>query len=102
MIPVFVDDMTLASTSEVGIETLIVKLSTLQARKSRHHDPATQNENRQGPLMSFAVSVPAEIHPQSPQKFGMVDCKPMATPMEPGLKLSKEMLPKTDQEHTSM
>jgi len=36
------------------------------------------------------------------QKIGMTDCKSVATPMEPCLKLLKEMLSKTDLEHTSL
>jgi len=32
----------------------------------------------------------------------MENCKPISTPMEPGLQLSKDMSPKNDEEHTHM
>ena len=35
-------------------------------------------------------------------RFGMADCSPVSTPMEPGLSLSKEQSPKTPEERNRM
>src|SRR3954469_10006122 len=36
------------------------------------------------------------------ERFGMADCKPVATPMDTSIKLSKDMSPKTDEETKAM
>jgi len=36
------------------------------------------------------------------ERFGMAECKPIGTPMEPNKKLTKEMCPKTEEERNYM
>ena len=81
MIPVFIDDMKLASKSEGAIETLIVEL----LKHFKLHNLGTTTR-----LLRMKIDRDHSCHLLSLsqqrytlevlQKFGMADCKPVETP----------------------
>src|ERR671929_620035 len=103
IVPVFVDDITLASKS---VETL----DSLVADMSKHFKLRDLGQT------SFLLGVGItrdrpnrKIHLSQKQyivnkleEFGMAECKPVGTPMLPGLKLSVEQSPKTPEKKAEM
>ena len=102
-VPVFVDDITLASKSKEAQDAFVAELATYFKLQDL------------GPT-SFLLGI--EIIRDRPKcrlylsqrqyivnklaEFGMTDCKPVGTPMTPGLQLSKEESPKTEEEVEEM
>ena len=103
ILPVFVDDMTFVSQSLPAIEDIIAQLR--QHFKLRDLGPTTQ-------LLGIKIDRDHSKHTISLsqhhycldilQRFGMADCKPVTTPMDPGLRLSHSQSPQTTQEATQM
>jgi len=103
ILPVFVNDMTLASQSEPAIQSFIAQLS--QHFKIRDLGPTTQllgiKINRDCPKCSISLSQ-RQYCLDVLDRFGMADCKPISTPMEPGLRLSHTQSPQNAQEANIM
>ena len=103
ILPVFVDDMTLALQSEPAILSFIAQLS--QHFKIHDLGPTTQ-------LLGIKIDRDRSNHSISLSqrqycldildRFGMADCKPISTPMEPGLRLSRTQSPQDAQESATM
>ena len=103
ILPVFIDDMTLASKSEPAIKSFIAQLS--QHFKIHDLGPITQ-------LLGIKIDRDHSKHSILPSqrqycldildRFGMADCKPISTPMEPGLRLSHTQSPQDAQESATM
>ena len=103
IVPVFVDDITLASKSGTQLDYFVTELG--KRFKLRDLGPTT-----------FLLGV--EIHRNRPERklwlsqrqyivnkleeFGMSDCKPVGTPMIPGSKLSSDQSPKSEDEKAQM
>ena len=101
--PVFVDDITLASRSQEAQDAFVAELAT--HFKLHYLGPTsfllgievTRDRLNQKLYLSqcqYFINKLAE--------FGMTDCKPVGTPMAPGLKLSKEDSPTSEEELEEM
>ena len=102
-VPVFVDDITLASRSQEAQDTFVAELAThcklcdLEPTSLLLEIDITRDRPNQKLYLSqhqYIINKMAE--------FGMTDCKSVGTPMTPGLQLSKEDSPKTDEELLEM
>lgn len=103
ILPVFVDDVTLVSSSK----SKIAQVKKLLAKKFKVKDL--------GPI-SYLLGIQIDydrnarcIQLHQPQyildmlsKFNLSDCKPVHTPMDPGTQLSREQCPSTDEETSEM
>ena len=103
ILPVFVDDMTLASKSEPAIKSFITQLS--QHFKIRNLGPTTQllgvKIDRDHSKHSISLSQ-RQYCLDILDRFGRADCKPIFTPMKPGLRLSHTQSPQNAQETATM
>ena len=103
ILPVFVDDVTLASQSEAAIQSFIGQ----QSQHIKIHDlgPTTQllgiKINRDRSKCSISLSQ-RQYCLDILARFGMADCKPISTPMELGLHLSHTQSPQNAQESATM
>jgi len=103
IMPVFVDDITLVSDSQEKIDSTILELQ--KHFKLRNLGPTTY-------LLGIQIIRNRSIHSLSLSqhqyivdildRFGMADCKPVTTPMEPGIVLTKDMAPSTPEEKADM
>ena len=102
IIPIFIDDITFASSDSAAIDSAIKEL----ASHFKLHDLE--------PTFLLGVEI---IHDHSKcqislsqhqyivdtfDRFGMSDCNPIGTPMDPGAHLSSSMSPQTPEECKSM
>ena len=107
ILPVFVDDITLASKSQEALDNFVIELA--KHFKLRDLGPtvfllgieiAHKREERKLYLSQCQYVI------NKFDEFNMADCKPVGTPMLPGLKLTKQDSPKTPEEwkisHTLM
>src|SRR5882757_8099098 len=96
ILPVFVDDMTFASKSAAAIDQTIKDLS--QHFKLRDLGPTTQllgiKIDRDRSKHSIRISQ-KQYCLDILEHFGMADCKPISTPMQPNLQLSHSQSPQT-------
>jgi len=103
ILPVFVDDMTFASTSLPAIKQAIADLST--HFKLRDLGPTTEllgiKIDRNRTKRSLTISQP-QYCAEMLSRYGMGDSKPVSTPMTPGLCLSREQSPRTADERAFM
>jgi transposase InsO family protein len=103
ILPVFVDDMTFASTSLPAIKQAIADLST--HFKLRDLGPTTEllaiKIDRNRTKHSLTISQP-QYCAEMLSRYGMGDSKPVSTPMTPGLCLSREQSPRTADERAFM
>jgi hypothetical protein len=99
ILPVFVDDMTIASKSKEAIQRLKADLK----RHFKLHDlgPITYllgvGIERDRKKRSITLSQRQYILDML-KRYGHADCNPIGTPMEPNLKLSKDQAPVTPEE----
>jgi hypothetical protein len=103
IMPVFVDDITLVSNSQEKIDSTITELQ--KHFKLRNLGPTTY-------LLGIQITRNRSLHSLSLSqhqyivdildRFGMADCKPISTPMEPGLVLTQAMAPSTPEEKAEM
>ena len=103
ILPVFVDDITLASKSQEALDNFVIELA--KHFKLRDLGPtvfllgveiARKREERKLYLSQRQYVI------NKLDEFDMADCKPVGTPMLPGLKLTKEDSPKTPEECREM
>ena len=103
IIPIFIDDITFASSDSVAIDSAIKELNS--HFKLRDLGPTTfllgvkiihDCSKRQISLSQHQYIVDAL------DRFGMSDCNPIETPMDPGAHLSSSMSPQTPEERKSM
>jgi hypothetical protein len=103
IVPVFVDDLTLVSKSGARIKELKVALA--KAFKIRDLGPTAfllgVHITRDRANRSLSLSQRQYIIDLL-TRFGMDTCAPVTTPMEPGLKLTKDMCPTTPAEIQEM
>lgn len=103
ILPVFVDDMTFASKSLSAIEEMISALR--KHFKLRDLGPTTQllgiKIDRDRPNRSITLSQ-RQYCLDILDRFGMADCKPVSTPMDPGLRLTRDHSPQTREEAAQM
>ena len=103
IMPIWVDDITLASNSQSSIDKVIKELSS--HFKLRDLGPTsyllgmeiTRNRSQHSISLSQRQYIVDIL-----DRFGMGDCKPVVTPMEPGLQLTKEMGATTAEEMAEM
>ena len=103
ILPVFVDDMTFTSKSLDTIKQVIADLT----KHFKLHDlgPTTEilgikiNCNRQKHSLMISQR---QYCVDMLSHFNMTNCKPVMTPMEPGLCLSRNQSPRTAEEHNFM
>ena len=103
IMPVFVDDITLASKSGKAIDDFVIELG----KHFKLRDLGDTNF-----LLGIEISREREkckLYMSQRQytinkleEFRMTDCKPVGTPMLPGEKLTSEQSPKTDEEKREM
>jgi hypothetical protein len=99
ILPVFVDDMTFASKSASAIDQIIADLS--QHFKLRDLGPTTQLLGIKIDRDRFKHSITISQRQYCLDildRFGMADCKPISTPMQPNLRLSRSQCPQTQEE----
>jgi len=101
--PVFVDDMTLASQLKMDLDKFIIE----QGKHFKLQDlrPTTQLLGIKIDHDHLCWSISLSQHQYTVeilQKFGMENCKLVSTPMEPGLWLSNDMSPKNEEEQAHM
>ena len=103
ILPVFVDDMTFASKSLPAIKEAIADLHG--HFKLRDLGPTTEllgiKINRNHSNHSLTISQP-HYCAEMLARYGMVDSKPVLTPMTPDLCLSREQSPRTTEERAFM
>jgi hypothetical protein len=99
ILPVFVDDMTFASRSAAAIDQIILDLS--QHFKLRDLGATTQllgiKIDRDRSKRSITISQ-HQYCLDILERFGMTDCKPISTPMQPNQRLSRAQCPQTPAE----
>jgi hypothetical protein len=99
IIPLWVDDITLASNSKPAVLDLVQELS----KHFKVHDLGETNcllgmeITRDRPNHCLYISQRQYIL-NILDRFNFADCKPVTTPMEPGLQLTTAMCPQTDVE----
>lgn len=103
IVPVFVDDITFASKSQEAIDSTIQELST--HFKLRNLGPtsfllgiAITQDHKNGIVSLCQRQYILDVL----ERFGMSDCKPITTPLDPGLTLSTAFSPQTAQERQEM
>jgi transposase InsO family protein len=103
LMPVFVDDITLAGTDAAQIDSIVLELS--QHFKLRDLGPTTQllgmEIHRDRPNHRLYLSQSQHIA-NLLQEHGLQDCKPVSTPLNPGSRLSTSMSPQNDAEVSEM
>ncbi|EEB89105.1 hypothetical protein MPER_12841, partial [Moniliophthora perniciosa FA553] len=103
IVPVFVDDITLASKSEDMLDEFVAKLSKhfklrdLGATSYLLGVEITRNRPERKLYLSQRQYIINKL-----EEFGMTDCKPATTPMTPNLILSKSQSPQTPDEVEEM
>ena len=101
--PVYVDDITIVSRSQPAIDQSITDLS--KSFKLRNLGPTTFLLGieiiRDRPKCTLQLSQRQYIL-DILSHFGMADCNPVSTPMEPGLSLTASMAPETPEEQQEM
>ena len=103
IVPVFVDDITLASKSDAALDKFVVDLG--KYFKLRDLGPTslllgveiTRNRADRIIYLSQRQYILNKL-----DEFKMTDCNPVGTPMLPGLKLSSEQSPQTSEEKEEM
>ena len=99
ILPVFVDDMTFASECPAAIDKTIKELS--QHFKLRDLGPTTQllgiKIDRDWKKHSITISQ-HQYCLDILERFGMADCKPISTPMQPNTRLTRSQSPQTPEE----
>ncbi|KAG8976249.1 hypothetical protein FRC05_004499 [Tulasnella sp. 425] len=103
IVPVFVDDLTLVSKSKAKIKE--VKEALAKVFKLRDLGPTTfllgMQITRDRSTRTLHLSQRQYVVDLL-ERFGMSDCAPVTTPMEPGLKLTKDTCPTTQAEINEM
>ena len=103
LMPVFVDDGTLASNSESALDDIVSQLS--HHFKLRDLGPTSFllgiHITRDRPSRSLSLSQRQYIV-DTLARYSHADCKPVSTPILPGLRLSKAMSPQTEEEREYM
>ena len=103
IVPIFVDDITLASASQAALDTFVEDLA--KHFKLRDLGPTSFllgiEITRDRPKRTIFLSQRQYILNKL-EEFGMADCHPVGTPMAPGSSLSKEECPKTPEEMKEM
>jgi hypothetical protein len=101
--PVFVDDITLAGKDPSKLDSVIQELS--KHFKLRDLGPTTQllgiEIHRDRPNRSLSLSQ-SQFITNLLTEHGLQDCKPVATPLNPGSHLSSSMSPQNDAEASEM
>ena len=103
IVPVFVDDITLASKSNEALDKFVVELGT--HFKLRDLGPTSlllgveisRDRVNRTICLSQKQYILNKLH-----EFKMADCNPIGTPMLPGLKLSSEQCPQTSDDKEEM
>ena len=103
IIPIYIDDITISSTSEHESDQVVTQLS--KRFELRDLGPTTGLLGiqiiRDRPNRSISLSQRQYIVDML-ERFGFSGCTPVHTPMQPGLRLSEEMCPSDAQERTEM
>ena len=103
IVPVFVDDITLACKSNEALDKFVVELGTyfklrdLGSTSLLLGVEITRNRASRTIYLSQKQYILNKLH-----EFDMTDCKPLGTPMLPGLKLTSEQCPQTSDEKAEM
>ena len=103
IVPVFVDDITLASASNEALDKFVVELTTYF--KLRDLGPTSLflgveiKRNRAEHTIYLSQ---CQYILQKLDEFSMTDSKPVGTPMDPGFKLSNEQCPRTSEDKAEM
>jgi hypothetical protein len=101
--PVFVDDITLAGKDSAKLDSVVEKLS--KHFKLRDLGSTTQllgmEISRDRPNRRLCLSQSQHIT-NLLQEHGLDDCKPVSTPLNPGMRLSTSMCPQTEAEAAEM
>ena len=103
IIPIYIDDITISSTSEQESDHIVAQLS--KRFELRDLGPTSFLLGieivRDRPNRSISISQRQYIVDML-DRFGFSGCTPVQTPMQPGLRLSEEMCPSTASERTEM
>ena len=103
IVPVFVDDITLASKSKEGLDDFVIelgkhfKLRDLGDTTYLLGVEITRNRSKKKLYISQRQYIVNKI-----DEFGMTDCKAVGTPMIPNLKLTLDQCPKTEEDKAQM
>ena len=103
IVPIFIDDITLAGTSPSANDKVVEELKSYF--KLRDLGPTNFllgiHITRDIPNRTISLSQRQYII-NILERFGMVECKPVLTPIEPGTSLTSDMSPKNDEEVNEM
>ena len=103
IVPVFVDDITLASKSQEALDRFVTELAT--HFKLRDLGPTSYllgiEITRNRPEKKLYLCQKQYILNKL-EEFGMTDCRPVGTPMAPGVVLTRDQSPKTSEEVEEM
>lgn len=102
IIVIYVDDLIVASSSEKRMRDIKRELSTFKMKDLGRIDQCLGIKFHQD-QESNQISMSQEGFIENIiQKFNMEDCKPVQTPLNPSVKLSKAMSPKNEEERKEM
>ena len=103
IVPIFIDDITVAGTSTAANDKVVEELKShfklrdlgpteflLGIHITRDFDNRTISLSQRQYILNVL------------ERFGMSDCKPVSTPIDPGAALSSDMCPKNDAEAAEM
>ena len=103
IIPIFIDDISLAGRSVVSIKAIIAELAT--HFKLRDLEPTSYllgiEITRNRPLRSLSLSQ-CQYIVNTLSTFSMLDCNSVSTPIDPGLSLLSADAPQTSEETQEM
>ena len=103
IVPVYVDDLTIVSNSKAAIKSFISELK--KHLKLRELGPVEHllgvKISRDRPNRTLRLSQKQYVIDLL-ARYGFSDCSPISTPMDPGVRLSKDMCPKTPEEVEEM
>ena len=103
MVPIFIDDITLAGTSPAANDKVVEELKS--HFKLRNLGPTNFllgiHITHDIPNRTISLSQ-CQYIVNILERFRMADCKPVLTPIEPGTSLTSEMSPKSDEEVNEM
>jgi hypothetical protein len=103
IVPIFIDDITLAPESSAAMDKAVhtlsqhFKLQDLGATQFLLGVEITRDYSKHSIYLSQRQYIIDML-----ERFKMSDCKPVSTPMTPGIQLTKEMGPKTEENVSTM
>ena len=103
IMPVFIDDITLVSADSAMLDQVVADLSSHFKLRDLGRTEFLLSIHIVQDAQSSAISLSQRQYCLDMlERFGLIDCNPVTTPMNPGTRLSASMAPKDDSERDFM